>query len=453
VGKFTLRTEKYEIFITFNNELYYKKGSQQIKKHRLFGLVEGKVNKIGTDLNNNFYILLNNKELWRSDYNFDSIEDATTILVNRDDDKIKDFVIDKFDNIFVLTEKNNVYYERKNYYYFNRINIFTQNEQISNILYNKEVGITFLTKKSPILINNYQIDDLIKNNNCKIQYPHERTERVVYNNIIKTDEFIINSNLTSDEYKNFIKRIRNFLIDQNIIRTLANPSMAYETYELVNNSKKPYFIVRIKLENNKTLELVFRSSDLYLQGFINEQNGQRHYYHFMSQGTENAVLESIEGINTENTHDLRVEENYNSLVPAGGNARSRNFNSYDILNAFKILSEYTQDRGWNYENSVLFHVILATSEALRFNAVVDSLSSLFRNYLLSFNFNFFEPLITHWNDISRENIINSNYWTGINEYIPYSIISNNQEENIFKYFMFAFSIISIFIYTDKTSCK
>lgn len=182
-AKKVIKTKKYEAFLSVNSGLYFKKESGEIKKHNLFGNLGSKVNKIEKNLNDEFYILLDNYQIWKSNYittNSDignNIETGNPIeITNNNDDtndnKVKDFIIDKFNNIFVLTEKNNVYYQKHNDNKFNKINIFTKNEQINNILYNKEIGITFLTDKSPILINNNQINDLLKGNtNYEIQYP------------------------------------------------------------------------------------------------------------------------------------------------------------------------------------------------------------------------------------------------------------------------------------------
>ncbi|WP_375315276.1 ribosome-inactivating family protein [Spiroplasma endosymbiont of Tipula paludosa] len=115
--------------------------------------------------------------------------------------------------------------------------------------------------------------------------------------------------------------------------------------------------------NNRDLELFFRISDFYLEGFILQNN----YYHFSDS--------HITEINNINSNDLQLNSAYRSILPE----EDQNIHWQQIFNSFNTLTEIgTNNQALNNILSAsLANVILVTAEAMRFRYIFNLIAELY----------------------------------------------------------------------------
>lgn len=137
-----------------------------------------------------------------------------------------------------------------------------------------------------------------------------------------------------------------------------------------NNNFFDYFTIPVSIiqrSDTRSITLIFRIRDLYLQGFININNNTRHYYHFSREVQDDLI--SYPNINSENTHDLGYTGHYNNLM--GQENQSIYWQS--IASSFFEIS----NMGPRFESqrrvvqAALGRIVLVTSEALRFRAIYN----------------------------------------------------------------------------------
>ncbi|RUO86428.1 ribosome-inactivating family protein [Spiroplasma endosymbiont of Megaselia nigra] len=170
-----------------------------------------------------------------------------------------------------------------------------------------------------------------------------------------------------------------------------------------------------------TVELVFDRSNLYLQGFIlresmvGKTNAYGTYYYF-SDSTYRTNL----GINHLTNVNLNFGGSYTNLIADG----DINISSQSIFNSFRFLASFNNsNQQRNNISSNLMRVILATSEALRFNNIISTIQR--NNNPISWR-SYFSNLLTNWGSLSQDIIrrINNGIQHGIQFYDPINDNSN-----------------------------
>ncbi|AHF60968.1 hypothetical protein P344_03195 [Spiroplasma mirum ATCC 29335] len=232
---------------------------------------------------------------------------------------------------------------------------------------------------------------------------------------------IFNLKLSWDSKRYFVSLCNNVLtamLENNIISSVTestpelncnNPNM----YIINSNYQFNYFIIKISVPDDnghwKLIDLVFRSNDFYLSGFIYRSNNVDIFYHFSDvqiERNENGQTEfdnMISGRNNLEYYNLRFNSNYTTLI---GDSNPT-ITWPGIVQAFNDLVNYANRP--NYQGNIavirgaLARVILATAESIRFREVRNNLSQS-NNTTFYWRTNFLDT-ITNWNRIS-ENAVN-----------------------------------------------
>ncbi|WP_342278110.1 ribosome-inactivating family protein [Spiroplasma endosymbiont of Nephrotoma flavescens] len=197
--------------------------------------------------------------------------------------------------------------------------------------------------------------------------------KITNNNIreipTSSSELNINEEFSQVDFYNTITEIRNWLRNQNILLLTSTNSDGSTTTpyaintDLQNNNNN--FIIPVSFQNRR-INLVFRSRDLYLQGYTMIGNNNNIYYHFNDSTTTN--------INGYTSWRLGFDGNYNSLLPSEEYIRWN-----DILASFNDLINYSEDT--TTARSIrrsLGRIIILTAESLRFNSVQSLIDNNFR---------------------------------------------------------------------------
>lgn len=241
--------------------------------------------------------------------------------------------------------------------------------------------------------NNQQINEL--------QTKIESQTLVEYSNfkndeIFKTPRLYINWN--ANDYFNKLKnQILKSLLDNGIILNLNNVGGA--RYFAINDNCPQFnnrFIIPISVERDNqsiNIDLVFRISDFYLQGFTFNTT----YYHFSDS--------TITSINGQTPRNLNFDSNYNTLI---GSDSDPVISWSGIEQAFNDLINY----GENPENSgsisvirgALGRVVLATGESMRFRRVRENIERTYnQNIQLSWRSDFYS-IVTNWSSTTNQAI-------------------------------------------------
>ncbi len=160
-----------------------------------------------------------------------------------------------------------------------------------------------------------------------------------------------------------------------------------------NKTQYNFFVVPFSIERDSqsiVIDLVFRSSDFYLQRFTYNTN----YYHFSDS--------TITTISDQTSRNLHFDSNYNTLIGQSDPSISW----VGINQAFNDLINY----GENPDSSstiatirgALARVILATAESMRFRQVRTNISNS-NNQTFSWRSDFYDT-ITNWGCITNNAI-------------------------------------------------
>ncbi|WP_338981793.1 ribosome-inactivating family protein [Spiroplasma endosymbiont of Eupeodes luniger] len=230
------------------------------------------------------------------------------------------------------------------------------------------------------------------------------------NSIFKTEAVNVDWN-TKDYFKNLCNKVLKSLLSVEIILSISDSSsdisvVCDANYYVINsNSNYNFFIVPFNIESRGTIELVFRVSDFYLQGFTYNTD----FYRFSDS--------TITNIRGQNSYNLGFDSNYNTIVSG-----DPTISWTGITQAFNDLFNYGSDARYRNNNNIIraafARVILATAESMRFREVRRLIQNNTNNYWQT---NFYN-IITNWASTTQNAI---NYLTengNLNNFISRNII-------------------------------
>ncbi|MFJ1522676.1 ribosome-inactivating family protein [Spiroplasma sp. ald] len=242
----------------------------------------------------------------------------------------------------------------------------------------------------------YQKEETIKNIDINYQQTSnlEKLNRSKRNtNFLKTEAVNVDWNVR-DYFKDLCNKVLKSLLRANIILSISdsnsNVSVVCDTnyYVINSDSNYNYFVVPFNIENRGIIDLIFRSSDFYLQGFTWNTT----FYHF-SDSTINSIPDQT-------SHNLGFDSNYNTIVR--GNP---SISWTGITQAFNDLFNYGSDARYRNNTNIIqaafARVILATAESMRFREVRRLIQDNTNNYWETS----FHNIITNW-DSTTQNAIN-----------------------------------------------
>ncbi|WP_425382289.1 ribosome-inactivating family protein [Spiroplasma endosymbiont of Melieria omissa] len=273
-----------------------------------------------------------------------------------------------------------------------------------------------------------------KNRHEKSRNRHKRQSR---NNNRSLTTPIINL-IAVDQDGIYFRELLNvieFLRDNDILREIApwiinvgySRSSNNPIYYINENSNYQNFIIPINIVNTneqqdygQRIQLVFRTNNLYLQGFIVNNT----YYYFSDSDTRSVNVDDVN-----NNYQLSFNSNYNSMIQG----ENPTVNWQNIFDAFNNIINYHQIRTAPTPNPQTIRtaiqrlrlslpfVILATSESIRFKNVREDILSTNRHldvnnqdlintireninsnnqnhfdHITSFTWNHFSPTINNW---------------------------------------------------------
>ncbi|WP_375315441.1 ribosome-inactivating family protein [Spiroplasma endosymbiont of Tipula paludosa] len=212
-----------------------------------------------------------------------------------------------------------------------------------------------------------------------------------------------------------IKWTINFLINRNIVVSTTSNSDGSSTrpYALNNHlDDNNIFIISISIQNN-IINLVFRSRDLYLQGYgitferdttsyylIHNHETINSYYHF-----DDSTTRSIGGYRSEN---LGFSSNYINLTPDNHSVSwSEMYESF--INLISFQGNRNNINGNISIEGSLTNIIFYTSESLRFNSIRNLINQRFfsNRYRIEEGHRLSQNHSINWNDDNIHNIVNN----------------------------------------------
>ncbi|WP_338968587.1 ribosome-inactivating family protein [Spiroplasma endosymbiont of Lonchoptera lutea] len=223
------------------------------------------------------------------------------------------------------------------------------------------------------------------------------------NNIFKTKT--LNFDFDVKEYfKNLFEVIKD-LLEKGIILNISDSLSGNENvcnlnyFSINSNSNYSYFIIPILLEG-RDIQLVFRSSDFYLEGVSVVTNNEvplSWYYHF-----SDSTITELSGYVS---RSFGFSGNYNNLMPMPDSREVMVRWDNNITQAFWDIINYGDNPSSSGNVSVirgaLARVILATSESIRFRIVRNSII----NYNpIEANWGFYHNHITNWDVLTNQSI-------------------------------------------------
>ncbi|MBW3058203.1 MAG: hypothetical protein CXB60_03440 [Spiroplasma poulsonii] len=277
-----------------------------------------------------------------------------------------------------------------------------------------------------IAASSYQKEETkLKNNDNNYQQRNnlENLSRVKRqnNNIFTTET--LNFDFSVKEYfKNLCKIMKN-LLDKKIILNVSdslngNENVCNSNYFTINsNSNYNYFIIPILVEG-RDIQLVFRTSDFYLEGFtiVNREEVPLSIYYYFSDAT-------ITELGGYSSRSFGFSGNYNNLMPTSASNGATIRWDNNITQAFWDIINYGDNPSSSGNVSVirgaLARVILATSESIRFRVV--------RNSIINYNPNeatweFYNNHITRWSSITEQAINYAEQYGTLNGFWASNII-------------------------------
>ncbi|MBH8623361.1 hypothetical protein TS70_05830 [Spiroplasma sp. hyd1] len=217
------------------------------------------------------------------------------------------------------------------------------------------------------------------------------TEYSIFKNdaSFKTPRLYVNWN-ANDYFDKLKKQILKSLLDNGIILNLNNSGGT--SYFAINNTQFNSFVIPFSVERDNqsiNIDLVFRSSDFYLQGFSYDTI----YYHFSDS--------TITSINGQTPRNLNFDSNYNTLIGDSNPTISWS----GIEQAFNDLVNYGENPGNNSViRGALARVILATAESMRFRQVRENIERTYNQNIQLYWRDDFYPIITNWSRTTSEAI-------------------------------------------------
>ncbi|UZQ30232.1 MAG: hypothetical protein OHM56_01780 [Spiroplasma phoeniceum] len=308
-------------------------------------------------------------------------------------------------------------------------------------------------------INYRQTNNLEKLNRVKRQ----QNQRTSKNILILTEKLIIDSN-NSIEYINSSRRVVQNLETQRILIPVINVGEENQDSIIYTLNNENYGYLRIPVEirgideenqqsYQRNLELVLRTDNLYLQGFI--VNNNYYYFNFNNvdmrrqpQSVRNGSVPLLTQIEGMRNYELnRIGPDYRHLLPRSNN----NINWNNIYSSFLYLTnninvnennvQYLQQNNMPLEGlaTSLGRVIFSTSEALRFRNIYNIMHNDIINNNRSVSLTFCDDeiyqILVSWGTESRQYrslLFNEQnryqgfeYWFGIDRFI-HNIIGNSE---------------------------
>ncbi|RUO86146.1 ribosome-inactivating family protein [Spiroplasma endosymbiont of Megaselia nigra] len=197
--------------------------------------------------------------------------------------------------------------------------------------------------------------------------------RKIFNKIKSSSNFSSkNRTHPASKYGTYIRYLReniNYLqnsknidpIEVNFIENTNHNSK--KVFKLKNNGINKHQIIPLSNKNHE-IELVFDTSNLYLEGVINtDKNNNKIYWHF-----NDAKITNIDDAISES---LGFSGNYSSLVENENISITRDH----INNSISNLSNITKENKHTIKDD-LVRTILTTSESMRFFSVRDSIKKV-----------------------------------------------------------------------------
>jgi len=307
-----------------------------------------------------------------------------------------------------------------------------------------------------------QLNSYLQTNNLKQldRIKRQQNKKTSKKILVLTEKLIIDSN-NSREYTNSSRRVLQNLEIQRILIPVINVGEENQDSIIytLNNENYGYFRVPVEIigvddqnqqSYRRNLELILRTDNLYLQGFIINNN----YYHFNFNNVNMArqpqsvrdgsvpLLTQIEGMQS---HQLsRIGPDYRDLLPQSNN----NINWNNIFSSFLYLTnnidinentvEHLEQQGLPIEGlaTSLGRVIFSTAEAIRFrniyNIINNDIINSNNNVSLNFRDNEIYQILVSWGSTSRR--YNSVLFNEQNRYRGF-------EENQYGIDLFIYNII------------
>lgn len=195
-----------------------------------------------------------------------------------------------------------------------------------------------------------------------------------------------------NEYEGGINTIRNEL---GTATSLSNyPKLKKVRYN--TDRSNPYEVVFSTTNNGQfPLRLIFRKSDLFLQGFVTRFN-KYHYF-------DDCTITNIPG-----TTPVKFDFNTNYSGGLAGGAKDTLSISYQSLeNAIMYLYNYQPKAGTSLDKTTVVLMILAVSEAARFNHVSGDIVKILDFVQEGTTWGVFHTDLVNWGDYSRKALANT----------------------------------------------
>jgi len=188
------------------------------------------------------------------------------------------------------------------------------------------------------------------------------------------DALKINVNIRND-FKETHNNVFRSLIQADVLRVIFNNVDQPSTSTAINNNivflnkNTNYngFIVPVIIEENsqsQRIDLVFRTRDFYLEGFIVNNN----YYYFSSADIKSSITDVVTYTNLEFKGDYR-----DLFVDGNGNGINLNINWNKIVNSFKTIYNYQGENNRYIRNS-LGIIAVVVAENWRFITMNNSIN-------------------------------------------------------------------------------
>lgn len=212
-------------------------------------------------------------------------------------------------------------------------------------------------------------------------------------------------------YINFLRESTNYFeITKNVekLEGVINTNYPNKKVFKLKNGIDKHKIIPLSNENHE-IELVFDTSNLYLEGIINiDKNHKKTYWYFSDSKIKNLD-------NNITSESLHFSGNYSNLVGEDTIEISRK----DINNSISNLSNITKENRHTIKND-LVRTVFITSESMRFFSVRDSIKKILIDDNKKVIWQDHKDTLNDWGKYSKK------YY----EMIKTGIIPENEEEKI-----------------------
>ncbi|WP_342261539.1 ribosome-inactivating family protein [Spiroplasma endosymbiont of Notiophilus biguttatus] len=350
-----------------------------------------------TSVNGNAYYLANSWSWWSAV----KIDDYYNVP------EIKNVLTIKIDN-------NNVYYTTDHGVYTMPINNWTQIKKIDEI--NKIIAEITTSNNNLDCFKSFSSFEnkenkkyeIKQNENPEIIVDDENEQTIKGIELLHTlqrggDYGLVPVNTINRGYLNFVNSFDNVLryfINQGIVtNNYDHETFRFQRgipYRLTNSNG--FFIVNVNIINliqNRRLQLVFLSSNLYLQGFVirngNDYTSTGTYYYFRGDDIINDLRDP-----TLNSEILRFNAHYSGSGSMQSRYNNPNLNWNLITQSFRELLNYNSRTQLITIQNALTRVIFSTAESWRFNYLYTEMALVSTDRTLSFPWSNFDSNLTDW---------------------------------------------------------